>query len=198
MSRGIRVLAPFVAAFATVGLVSLAAGAHDTDLTDPNDTRGLLDVRQVRLAHEGVPPAWTIVTFARWGALKMWDEGYLIVWLDTQAGPEAEYYALIRSNRYRLEGSLWRARIYGPDSFVKRLEVWRQSGRTASVRLRLFNLAFGPERAFYRWWVSTLYTNDVCRRSCRDRVPNGTRLVRQWRPGMSPTPSPSESASPTP
>jgi hypothetical protein len=198
MSRALRVLAPFVAAFATVLLVSLAAGAHDTDLTDPDDARGLLDISQVRLAHEGVPPAWTIVTFARWGVLRMWDEGYLIVWLDTQEGPDPEYYALIRSNRYLLEGTLWRARIYGPDSFVKRLEVWRQSGRSASVRVRLINLAFGPKRTFYRWWVSTVYTSDSCRRSCHDRAPNGTEMVLQWRPGMSPSPSASESASPTP
>jgi hypothetical protein len=198
MSRAPRILAPFVAALATVVLVSLAAGAHDTDLTDPDDARGLLDIRQVRLAHDGVPPAWTIVTFARWGVLRTWDAGYLIVWIDTQAGSEPEYYALIRSNRYRLEGSLWRARIYGPDSFVKRVEVWRQSGRSASVRVRLVNLAFGPKRTFYRWWVSTIYTSDVCRRTCHDRAPNGTRAVRQWRPGMSPTPSPSESDSATP
>ena len=198
MNRLVRVLSPFVAGLATVVLVSLAAGAHDTDLTDPDDTRGALDIRQVRLAHDGVPPTWTIVTFAKWGVLKMWDEGYLIVWLDTEVGPDPEYYALIRSNRYRLEGSLWRARIYGPDSLVRRLDVWRLSGRSATVRVRLVDLAFGPKRTFYRWWVSTVYTSDVCRRSCQDRAPNGTETVLQWRPGMSPTPPPSESSSPTP
>ena len=64
--RLLSTLAPFGAALVTVALVTAIAGAHDTDLTDPNDTRGSLDVRQVRLSHKSGPPAWTIVTFGEW------------------------------------------------------------------------------------------------------------------------------------
>ena len=58
--------APFVVAVLTVALVALVAGAHDTDLTDPDDARGKLDVKQVRLAHQPGPPQWTIVTYGEW------------------------------------------------------------------------------------------------------------------------------------
>ena len=102
--------APFVAALLTVALVALVAGAHDTDLTDPNDAGGRLDVREVRLAHQPGPPLWTIVTFAEWRTVEMWDRGYLMVLLDTQGGPGAEYYLLVRSAGVRS-----RAHSGGPD-----------------------------------------------------------------------------------
>jgi hypothetical protein len=194
----VRAVAPFLVVLVTVLFASIAADAHHTDLRDPDDTRGALDVREVRLAHEGGPPAWSIVTFAKWGVLGMWDRGYLIVFLDTQGSPEAEYYLLIRSDRWSLEGTLWRAHVYGPDSLLGTVPVWRQSGRSASVRVRLTRLTFGPNRIFYRWWAETVYTSDGCRRSCHDRAPNGTATVLQWRPGMSPTPSPSPSPTSTP
>ena len=62
-ARWTRALAPLVAALVTVGLVSLVAGAHDTDFNDPNDTRGKLDVSRVRLGHELGPPRWSVIMF---------------------------------------------------------------------------------------------------------------------------------------
>lgn len=196
--RGLRLLqtaAPFVAALLTVALVGAIAGAHDTDLTDPDDTRGKLDVKQVRLAHQPGPPFWTIVTFGEWRTAEMWDRGYLLVFLDTKEGPGAEYYLLIRSVRVDLLGSLWRVRNTGPDSYLGSVPARRLSRRSASVQVGLSRLTFGPQRTFYRWWVQTVFTGELCRRTCHDIAPNGDP-VRQWRPGMSPTPSPTSSASP--
>lgn len=196
-SRVIRVAAPFAAALVTVGLIAAAVGAHDTDLMDPDDTHSKLDIRQVRLAHQPGPPFWTVVTFGEWRTAAMWDRGYIMVLLDTEGGVAAEYYLLIRSAGRVLEGSLWRARGFGPDSYRGSVPVRRLSRRSASVQVGLSRLTFGSSRLFYRWWVQTVYTSETCRRTCHDRAPNG-EPVRQWRPGMSPTPSPSPSQSGSP
>lgn len=195
--RLLSALAPFGAALITVALVTAIAGAHDTDLTDPNDTRGSLDVRQVRLAHKSGPHAWTIVTFGRWRTGKIWDRGYLMVLLDTQGKEDAEFYLLVRSAGSGLLGSLWRVRNVGPDSFLGSVPVQRFSRLSATVRVGLSRLTFGAHRLFYRWWVQTLFTGEICKRTCQDRAPNRDPVV-QWRPGMSPTPSPSPSESASP
>ena len=62
-----RTLAPFVAAIATIAVVAAIAGAHDTDFSDPDDSRGRLDIQRVRLAHQPGPPQWTLTTFGDGG-----------------------------------------------------------------------------------------------------------------------------------
>lgn len=199
--RWFRVSASFAAAVATALLAALVAGAHDTDFRDPNDARGKLDVREVRLAHEEGAPKWAMVTFARWGALEMWDRGYLEVLLDTRREEDPEYYVLVRSNRSELQGTLWRIQPVGPDSYLGGVPVTRPSRRSVTVQVGLWRLTFGDRRDFYRWRVHTVFTSDVCRRTCHDFAPNGTSVL-QWRPGRSPspsvTPSPSPSPSPSP
>jgi hypothetical protein len=193
-SRVLRAAAPFAAALITLTLMTVVAGAHHTDLRDPNDARGRLDVMQVRFRHQPGPPLWTVITFSEWGAPKMWDRGYILVLLDTEGGTSAEYYLLVRSLGRTLGGSLWRAHATGPDSYLGAVPVKRFSRRSASVQVGLTRLKFGPSRSFYRWSIQTLYTSRACPRTCQDRAPNG-QPVRQWRPGMSPTPSPSPSPS---
>jgi hypothetical protein len=189
----LRAAALFALAMATVAAIAHVVGAHDTDFLDPNDTRGRLDVKQVRLAHKPGPPAWTMVTFGEWTVRKIWDRGYLMVFLDTEGRRRAEYYLLVRSTGSELEGSLWRVRAVGPDSWLRRVPVWRNSRSSASVQVGLSRLTFGPHRTFYRWWVHTTLTSAVCRRTCQDRAPN-VGSVRQWRPGMSPAPTETGSA----
>ena len=191
----LRASAPFAAALVTVALVAVVAGAHHTDLLDPNDTRGKLDVRQVRLAHQSLPLVWTVVTFAEWRTAEMWDRGYIMVLLDTSAGKGADFYLLVRSVGPVLRGSLWRARSFGPDSHLGKVPVRRLSPRSASVQVGLSRLSFGAKRSSYRWWVQTVFTGRTCQRTCQDRAPNGGSVL-QWRPGMSPSPTTS-SPSPT-
>ncbi len=197
MRRAVRAAAPFVATFVTVLLIAIVARAHDTDLLDPDDTRGKLDVRQVRLAHDAGPPLWTVVTFARWGIGEMWDRGYVMVLLDTQGGEAPDFYLLVRSNGSAMGGMLWRVHAYGPDSYLGTVPVQRLSLKSVSVQVSLSRLTFGTNRKFYRWWVHTVYTSDICRRTCHDRAPDRASVL-QWRPGMSPTPSPSPTDSPSP
>lgn len=194
--RWLRITVPLAAAIATAMLAALVAGAHDTDFTDPNDTRGKLDVREVRLAHDTRAPVWTVVTFAEWGVYEMWDRGYLEVLLDTRRGEDAEYYLLVRSNRLELQGTLWRLHPFGPDSYLGTVPVKRMSRRSASVQVGLRRLQFGERRDFYRWRVHTVFTSEVCRRTCHDYAPNGSSVL-QWRPGRSPSPSVSPSPSPS-
>ena len=195
-SRLLRVTAPFAAALITIALMSVVAGAHDTDLLDPNDARGRLDVMQVRLAHVPGPPTWTIATYAEWSTAGMWDRGYLMILLDTQAGVGPEYYLLVRSAGKTLQGSLWRAHVTGPDSYLGSVPTSRPSRRSARAQVSLKRLTFGASRSFYRWWVQTVFTSDLCPRTCHDEAPNQAQVV-QWRPGMSPTPSPTSSPPPS-
>lgn len=192
----VRTVASFAGAAVTVGLVAAIAGAHHSDITDPNDTRGKLDIQEVRLAHQPGPPRWAFVTFGEWGTRQIWDRGFFMVMLDTRLGDAAEYYLLVRSTGASLQGSLWRIRSVGPDSYLGLAPVRRWSSRNATVQVGLSRLTFGAKRTVYRWWTQTVFTNDVCRRTCRDRAPNGNDSVEQWRPGMSPSPSQSPSPSP--
>jgi hypothetical protein len=176
--------------------MALAAGAHHTDLTDPDDARGKLDVREVRFDHAGTP-RWTVVTFSKWGNLEMWDRGFVEVLLDTRQSQLAEYYLLVRTDRTRIEGSLWRLRRFGPDSYLGAVGVDRLSLRSVSVQVRLRRLRFGEQRDFYRWWVHTVVTSESCPRTCHDVAPNGAPVL-QWRPGRSPSPSVTNSPSPSP
>jgi hypothetical protein len=187
--RLVRIASPFAAAILTVAMMAFIAGAHDTDVMDNNDVRGKLDMQKVRLRHQPGPPFWTIVTFQEWSPRDIWDRGYLMIFLDTTGGPPADYFLLIRSTGPALEGSLWRVRGVGPDTRLATVPVVRQSRRSASIQVGLRRLEFGAKRAFYRWWAQTIVTNDVCRRTCQDRAPNGDENQLQWRPGMSPSPS---------
>jgi len=193
----LRVAAPFAAALVTIALIAAVAGAHHTDRRDPNDTPGKLDVSQVRFAHRSGPPQWRVVTFAQWGTGEIWDTGYLMIMLDTAAGAPAEHYALVRSTGSSLVGSLWRVRKVGPDTYLGTVPVSRPSRRSVVIQVGLSRLTFGENRSFYRWWVETVFTGSICRRSCLDRAPN-RNAVLQWRPGMSPSPSPSPSPSVSP
>ena len=194
----VRAVLPFLAAIATVGVLTVVAGAHDTDLTDPNDARGKLDVSTVRLAHQPAPPVWTIITYQEWSVREMWDRGYLMVMLDTREGAPADHYALVRSNLFSLEGTLWRIRSVGPDSYLGTVPVHRKSTRSVSIQVGLSRLAWGATRPFYRWWVQTIVTSDTCPQTCQDRAPNGGASALNWRPGMSPSPSPSPTSTPSP
>ena len=194
--RSLRPLGALAAAIATVAVVSLAAGAHDTDFNDPNDTGGKLDVAEVRVAHDPGPPRWSVLTFAEWSNLQMWDRGYVMVFLDTRDNAAADYYLLVRSTGPRLEGTLWQLRSEGPDTCLGTVPVGRPTTRSVVVQVGLRRLDFGPTRQFYRWRVQTVFTSETCPRTCQDRAPNAGQVL-QWRPGMSPTPSPSPSASPS-
>ncbi len=188
----VRFLGPIAATALTIALIAAAASAHHSDLADPNDTRGALDVRMVKLQHVG-ETAFTVLTFSRWTVRSMWDIGNVVVFLDTKHGEAPEYYVLVRSTGTAMRGALYR-RAAGADRRIAHVGVTRKSGDGVSVRVPVYLLDFGAKRTSYRWYVTTLFAGPHCRATCIDRIP-GDGSVEQWRPGMSPTPSPTGSVS---
>ena len=195
-SRRVRATA-IGAALLLLALVS-ASLAVTSRLTDPDDVAGVLDVREVKFSHpKGEPPSWTVITASRWKVSALWDRGYVFLELDTKGFEPADYYALIRSDGRKLLGELFKVATKPgkPDPHVANLTVWRKSHDGVSMKVPLKLMEFGRWRTFYRWWIVTSLTGEKCPTTCLDRVPDeGT--VQQWRPGMSPTPSPT--ATPTP
>lgn len=188
---------PFLVAglIVSAAVVAIATPSFHSDVNDPNDTRGLLDVRKVRLDHGGATE-FTVLTFADWTAASIWDRGNGYVFLDTEGGDEPEYFVVVRSTGSELQASLWRDRRDRRDLFLRNVKVRRKSSDGVSVAVPIRSLRFGQFRTAYYWWAMTSFTGEVCRRTCLDRAPDDG-AVEQWRPGMSPTPtnspSPSES-----
>ncbi len=193
-----RPLAPVLlgAVLALGTVIALAAPSFHSDIGDPNDTKGVLDVRRVRLDHEGGTEV-TVITFTRWTPASIWDRGNAYVFLDTAAHEVPEYFVLVRSTGPDLHATLWRDRQRGRDVLLRKLTVRRKSPDGVSVSIPIKSLEFGPARESYAWWATTTFTGRLCRRTCVDRAPD-RGAVEQWRPGMSPTPpSPSPSVSGT-
>jgi hypothetical protein len=173
----VRLLALAAAAFTALSLSPTPAGAHHTDTADPNDTKGRLDIREVRLAHTGRPEL-TVVTFARWTPAQIWDRGSFFMFLDTQGDERAEYYVLVRSTGKRLEATLWRDRAGAPDVLIKAVASDR-TARSVTVRIPLNALTIGGSRTAYFWWVNSTFTGKVCRRTCIDRAPNADAIEQE-------------------
>jgi len=194
-----RRLLPFALVFLTVAGVTAAALAADppmrAQVEDPNDTRGLLDVRRVWFEPEADPLRWTIVTFSPWTAELTRDRGFVFVFLDTMGNPRFDFHALIHSNGRRLSGSLWRDPKRGPDVRLLGLDVRRDSDLNVSVRIPVGRLEIGGLRTVYRWSVVTTFSGRVCRTTCVDRVPDVGAFEQ---PTGAVTPSTTPTGSPTP
>lgn len=182
-----RRLIPFACAAATVAVLAIGAAAHHFDLRDANDTNGTLDIREVRLIHEGSPTELSVLTFSSWTTHGIWDRGSVIVYLDTRADEAPEYYVVVRSVGSGVAAEMWRDVRDGNDRRLFRVATWRRSRVGVSIRVPVKRLGFGPRRSSYRWFVQTLFTGAKCKATCLDRAPD-EGAVEQWRPGMSPTP----------
>jgi hypothetical protein len=182
-----RALLPFVAAGAVVALVAvaLAATQRSVRINDPNDVRGKLDVREVRLRYYPGPATWTVITYRPWIPRDIWDRGNFFIFIDTLGDERPEYYAAIHSMRSRLVAEL---RRFNTDRVIMHLPVSRTARRSVGVSVPLFKLKFGPARTSYRWSAMTSFVGPRCHLTCFDFVPNrGRPSPEQWRPGMSPT-----------
>lgn len=184
---------------AAIVMASLSfAGATHPDVVDPNDTKGLLDVKKIVSTH-GKGPKFTFRTFAKWSVDRIWDRGYGLVHLDTFGDARFDYYALLWADGYNMKGTLYRDRRKKTDYAVGSLKVWRKNKRTMIVRIPLKKMEFGESRLHYRWIVKTLMTGKECPRVCIDRIPDqGSQQVLL--PGVEPSPTPTETPTvePTP
>jgi hypothetical protein len=142
---------------------------------DANDTHGFLDVKQVESFLETQEPIWRVVTISRWSLFRMWDKGFVLLYLDTFGEDLPDYYALVRSIGTRL-----RATLYRNGHRLASLPVWRRNPRSVSIRIPFDRLQVGADRRFYRWRVVTL--TDRCRMTCFDRIPDEGAMVEPLQP----------------
>lgn len=179
---------------AGAGLVPLFAKTQPHDISDGNDTKGLLDVERVHVnTHR--PPRFSLVTFRSWTAEEVWDAGYMLVHFDSFGDKHFDYYAFVSSDGQRLQGKLYRDRSRKSDYRVGWLKVVRQDSRHVRVRVPLDQLDIPKKRGFYRWYANTLFTSDVCPSVCIDRIPNSDAVTEEVG-GPSPTPTPHRLNSP--
>ena len=202
MRRTARVSVLLVGAALLAMAVSFGASAGHSDILDPNDTRGWLDVR--RVTTEGrARPRWKVVTWGSWRASQIWDAGYVTINLDTFGRPDPDYYILVGSVGTHLFGELWRDRDTRRDFRVSGVRVWRAANNSLSARIPLAKMRIGERRVAYTWYVETIYTSDSCRRVCFDLAPD-TGVVTEPLPFVTPTvrptptPTPTVTTSPTP
>jgi hypothetical protein len=193
---GLRVV--ILVSVAVAGAASLAfmASANHLDVTDPNDTRGPLDVRVVE-SNGRNRPSWKIITFSRWSRPEIFDAGYVTVLLDTRRAARPDYYILVGSRGTRLYADLWRDRESKPDYRVAKVKVWRADKKSVSVKVPLKLMIVGTQRTFYRWTVETIFTGERCTRVCFDFVPDEGAVVEPL-PVPSPTPTVTTTPSPSP
>lgn len=189
---------------AALAVVPLLAWANHQDATDGNDTRGPLDVRTVQVKGTRSKPKWRVTTYGRWGPRSIWDKGYGLVYFDSFGDEHFDHYALVRSNGFALEATLWRDRKRRDDVRVGKLHVARTDKRSFTVRVPLRRLDIPQARLVYRWYAQTIVVTRDCPRTCFDRAPNDgavTEPVPEPAPPISPPPTPSirpVTPSPTP
>jgi hypothetical protein len=157
---------------AALALAPLLAWANHQPADDGNDTLGVLDVRRVDVKGTRSKPKWHVATFPRWDARSIWDKGYALVYFDAFGDDHFDHYALVRSNGFGLEGTLWRDRKRKDDVRAGKLHVARSNGRSFTVRVPLRRLDIPRNRLVYRWYVQTILVNGRCPRSCLDRAPD--------------------------
>jgi hypothetical protein len=196
----LRRWAPFALTFATAAAVTgaaLAGVGSRAQANDPNDTRGVLDVRRVWFDPEAAPPRWTVVTFAPWTPEQVRDRGVVFVFLDTMGSARSDYYAMVASTGHKLVGSLWQDPKRGPDVKIAGLDVRREGDLAVAVPIPLGRLDVGVFRTSYDWWVITTFTGRVCRATCVDRVPDDG-AIEQPIGTTTPTATATPTGSPTP
>ena len=197
--KGRIVLVVALLAFGAV-LFPLLAVAERRELPDPNDQKGILDIKMVT-RWGGDKPGWKVATFKDWKTRRIYDRGDVIVWLDTRGGERADYFAVVHSDS---SGHI-RARLYRDfkkkdDKRKGSLNTWRKNRHSVSVKVPLSKLNFDDERIYYAWYVQTMWTSDNCKRVCFDLAPDkGVGHIRELRPGHEPTPTPTPTGlGPTP
>lgn len=194
-----RCSAAWLGASSVVVLLALAspAIATHTNQLDPDDTQGRLDVEAVEFDHDARPMRWRIVTFSAWTVHEMWDQGNLVVQLDTKGDDAVDYLAIVRSDGRKLVAHLLAVRRNGTQKQIDELPVGKDGTRAAAIAVALRKLTIGPNRTSFFWSVLSSFTGNACPRTCLDHVPD-KGMVEQLLPGVTPTPTPSPTPTPTP
>lgn len=166
--------------------IALVGSASHADVTDPNDARGPLDIRSVRMS-AGDPSRWTFATWDSWRPAEIWDSGFLVVRFDTFGDSHFDYYALVRSDGNRLRGTLHRDYKRREDSVQQKLRVIRPSRSSARVTVPLGRMRF-QQAGVFRWNARSTWANARCGEAlCLDRAPDRGAVEEPRRPVPTPT-----------
>ena len=174
--------------------LAVPAMAHHTDQDDPRDTPGKLDLRTVAFDHDGTP-TWRFVTFGRWTVQQLWDQGFLMVQLDTKGGSGIDYILVVRSTGTKLQANMFRLRPDGREVKIKRLRTHKTGSRAAWVALKLSKVVIGSHRTSYFWSAMSSFIGTACHQTCFDTVPDDGMVEQTL--STSPTPSPTPPTGPT-
>lgn len=150
---------------------------------DGRDARGPLELKRVLGPRGATRLTWTFKTRPRWTTRRMWDKGYLLVWIDARGGPEADHVAVIRSTGRRLLGRLFRVNAAGRERRVGNVKAWKRGRRGAAVRVAFHKVGAGPFRFSYRWRAQTMFTGLRCPRVCLDAAPGPAQMFLRPVPG---------------
>jgi hypothetical protein len=143
---------------------------HPKNPPDPDDAAGILDVRRVKIA-TGDRWSWQVMTRGRWSLHRLWDDGYLIVYLDTRENERSDFYLLGRSTGGRMRGALFRDGT-GRDARIGGVKVRHPTRNSARFLFDLDRIPVEPGRDFVRWSAQTILINGKCAKGCFDRVTN--------------------------
>lgn len=154
-----------------LSLIGGVSSASHVNVNDANDARGALDVR--RVAQSGGEFAkWKVSTFNSWSRQKIWDQGYIAIYLDTFGTRRHDFYALVRGAKTQIRATLFRDRKDKSDYQVTELNFRRPSDKSVRVTVPLKKLKIGANRATYNWYVQTLWTGKGCGKVCFDWAPD--------------------------
>jgi hypothetical protein len=183
VSRASPAMVATLVALGVMGATGDPAVATHTTVEDGNDTRSVLDVRTATVRHfKPRVPIWRIDTWNPWTKKRIWDRGFIFVYLDTRwdKRERPEHYVMIRSTGKKMQALLFRDLAAGNDRLMRSLRIWRWNLRRVAFKLKLSVLLWGPKPRFYRWSVFTTMTSEFCPSTCLDAVPN-SGSVRQER-----------------
>ena len=174
-----KVIAGVIALAAMMTLTPSASAIH-ADVRDENDVDGRLDIRRVEM-RQGPPRKWLIKTYRSFRADRIFDKGYLLVYLDTFGSRRPDYYVLLRPTRERIRGNLWRDAKGGNNDFmISATRVRRPNRRTISTTVPFRKMRTPDHRLNYHWHVRTIYSSPGCRRICIDRAPENRAVTEPY------------------
>lgn len=168
-----RVSARLIACIALVALMVSPAAAHRQAKTDPNDTQGDLDIREVSFRDANGRFRLTLTTFGNWTVADMESgdsppDNQFIFALDSKGNSDNDYSVIVDA----LGGEMVAA-IYSEASneIVAKFPTFK-NGKTTGASFRKGRV--DPRPSYVKWGAASRATGDRvnCNNVCLDRVPS--------------------------
>jgi hypothetical protein len=167
LHRSSRQLLAAVAFLLVMGLLSAGpASAHSFTKNDPDDTRGLLDLRSASVAHTSNAVVHSFRTFAGWAPRDLGRlSSFFVIGLDRDNDPSEVERCVLVYFRSRLRATLFNC-ISG--ATISQLPLSKPNRTTVKVTIPKTQTGLS-----YRWSVVSLYfEKKPCLNGCVDGIPN--------------------------